>query len=118
MTESENISEIPISPSSGNVFADLGFPSPEEELLKADLVREIIRTIQQRRLSQARTAEILGLSQRTVSDLVNGDYEKLPIDRLLRFLSDLGVDVEIVLRQTENEHGQTRVSAVSESLRE
>lgn len=113
MTESENLSEIPISPSSGNVFADLGFPSPEEVLLKADLVREVIRTIQQRRLSQARTAEILGLSQRTVSDLVNGDYEKFSIDRLLRFLSDLGVDVEIVLRQTENEHGQTRVSAVS-----
>jgi len=39
MAEPENNAEIPVTPSSGNVFADLGFPNPEEELLKADLVR-------------------------------------------------------------------------------
>jgi hypothetical protein len=27
--------EIPVTPSSGNVFADLGFAEPEEELAKA-----------------------------------------------------------------------------------
>ena len=113
MAEPEDFTEIPVTPSCGNIFADLGFPNPEEELLKADLVREIIRAMQQRRLSQARTAEILGVSQPTVSNLVHGQYEKFSIDRLLRFLGDLGVDVEIVLTQTENAHGQTRVSAAS-----
>ena len=61
MAERENITEIPVTPSSGNIFADLGLPDPEEELLKADLVREIIRTMQHRGFSQARTAEILGV---------------------------------------------------------
>jgi len=69
--------------------------------------------MQQRRLSQARAAEILGVSQPAVSNLVHGQYEKFSIDRLLRFLSDLGVDVEIVLTQTVNAHGQTKVSVAS-----
>jgi hypothetical protein len=33
--------EIAVHKSSGNVFADLGFDNPEEEQLKAQLVREI-----------------------------------------------------------------------------
>jgi len=69
--------------------------------------------MQQRRLSQARAAETLGVSQPAVSNLVHGQYENFSIDRLLRFLSDLGVDVEIVLTQTENAHDQTKVSVAS-----
>ena len=37
---------IPVTPSSGNVFADIGVPEPEEELAKAQLasrIREIVR---------------------------------------------------------------------------
>lgn len=113
MTERKKIDDIPVTPSSGNVFADLGFPNAEEELLKADLVRQIIRAMQQRGLTQAQTAEILSVSQPSVSNLVHGQYEKFSIDRLLRFLTDLGVDVEIILTQTENEHGQAHVSAAS-----
>ena len=113
MAERAKIEDIPVTPSSGNVFADLGFPNAEEEFLKADLVRQIIRAMQQRGLNQARTAEILGVAQPNVSNLVHGHYEKFSIDRLLRFLTELGVDVEIVLTQTENDHGAARVSRAS-----
>jgi predicted XRE-type DNA-binding protein len=76
MAEPENaLLEILVTLSCGNVFADLGFLNPEEELLKADLVR----ANQQHRLTQARTAEILGVSQPTVSNLVHGQYEKSSI---------------------------------------
>ena len=37
---------IPVTPSSGNVFADIGVREPEEELAKAQLasrIREIVR---------------------------------------------------------------------------
>ena len=43
-----------VTVSSGNVFADLGFANPEEELLKAKLIREIRAIIRRRRLTQAR----------------------------------------------------------------
>jgi hypothetical protein len=42
---------IPVTESSGNVFADLGVAEPEEELTKAKLASHIRHTIQQRRLT-------------------------------------------------------------------
>jgi predicted XRE-type DNA-binding protein len=113
MSEPKDISEVPVQPGSNNVFADLGFPNPDEELLKVDLVREIIRAMQQRRLTPAQAAEVLGVLLSTVADLVHGRFEMFPIDRLLRFLGDLGVDIEIVLTPSARGHGQTRVSAAS-----
>ena len=41
-----------VTASSGNVFADLGFANPEEELLKAKLVREIRGIIKRRKLGK------------------------------------------------------------------
>src|SRR5262249_25149340 len=109
----EKIDDIRVTPSSGNVFADLGFPNAEEELFKADLVRQIIRAMQRRGLTQARTAKILGVSQSNISHLVHGHFEDFSIDRLLPFLAGLGVDVEIVLTPTESAQGETRVRVAS-----
>jgi len=36
--------------SSGNVFADLGLPDPQDDLYKADLLIQICRLIKERRL--------------------------------------------------------------------
>ena len=43
-----------VTPGSGNVFADLGFENPQEELLKAKLVREIRAIIKRRKLTRPR----------------------------------------------------------------
>ena len=53
--------------SSGNVFADLGVPYPEQELLKARLTLQIYRIIKARRVTQAQAGEILGIRQPQVS---------------------------------------------------
>jgi len=58
--------------SSGNVFADLGLPNPEPELLKANLSLESFRAIQARKLTQAQAAKMLGIPQSHVSDLMCG----------------------------------------------
>ena len=52
-----------IEEGSGNVFADLGFPNPEEELLKAQLARQVFRLIHHRGLTQTEAAILLGLAQ-------------------------------------------------------
>jgi len=71
---------------SGKVFADLGRAEAETHLLKAELVARIGQIIRERRLTQARVAEFLGLSQPDVS-------------RLLRLLTSLGRDVEIIIHK-------------------
>ena len=64
--------KIEIEESSGNVFEDLGFPNPDQELLKARLTLQIYRVIKQRKLTQTQAGEILGIKQPHVSGLMRG----------------------------------------------
>jgi predicted XRE-type DNA-binding protein len=84
---------------SGNVFADLGLPNPEEELLKAKLVSKIADVIEKRDLTQVQAGEVMGLAQSKVSELCNGRTETYSIERLYRFLTRLGVGVSVVLEE-------------------
>jgi len=83
---------------SGNVFADLGFPNPEEHLLKAQLVVNIKTVIKSRKLTQTKAAKILGIDQPKVSAMFNGQFTGFSVERLMRFLLLLGRDVEIVVK--------------------
>jgi len=83
--------------SSGNVFADLGMPNPEEELLKAKLASKISEVIEKRQVTQVQAGEIMGLPQSKVSELCNGRTETYSVERLYRFLTRLGVGVSVVL---------------------
>jgi predicted XRE-type DNA-binding protein len=98
--------------SSGNVFADIAVPNPEECLAKAKLVQGIADAIAERKLTQAQAAGILGVDQPKVSALVRGKVEGFSIDRLLRFLNALGRDVEIIVGPARRGNGRatTRVA--------
>jgi predicted XRE-type DNA-binding protein len=73
--------------SSGNVFADLGLPNSEQEMLKAKLTVEIYRLIKERKLTQTKAAAVLGTTQAQVS-----------AGRLMEFLIILGRDVEVTVK--------------------
>src|SRR5689334_4945768 len=77
---------------SGNVFADLQLPDSGEALAKAELATQIASAIADRNLTQVRAAELLGVNQADVSDLVCGKLKGFSTDRLLRFLNALGQD--------------------------
>lgn len=81
--------------SSGNIFADLGLPHPERELLKAKLTLEIYRLIRKRNLTQAEAGKILGIKQPHVSALMRNRAGSFSVERLMDFLTALGQDVEI-----------------------
>jgi predicted XRE-type DNA-binding protein len=86
------------TPSSGNVFADLNLPQPDDLLAKAELAAKIIAEIQRRRLTQNQAAAILGIDQPKVSALKQGKLSGFSIERLMRFLLLLGRDVEITVK--------------------
>ena len=90
---------VKIERSSGNVFADLGLPDAEGHLLKAELVMRIDEIIRRRGLKQVEAARVLGLSQPDVSRLLRGSFREYSVERLLRLLTALGRDVEIVLSE-------------------
>lgn len=88
-----------VAESSGNVFEDLGFERPDEERMKAELVRTIRQIIRRRKLTQRRAAELLGVNQPKVSDLMRGNLTGFSTDRLIRFLKALDRDVEIIIKR-------------------
>jgi predicted XRE-type DNA-binding protein len=94
----DKLERTAVEPGSGNVFADLGLPNPDLALAKAELVQRIRRLIADRKLTQVKAAEVLGIDQPKVSALVRGRVEGYSIERLFRFLNALGQRVEITVR--------------------
>ncbi len=94
---------------SGNVFADLRVPRPEEALAKAELAHKITRLIERRRLTQAEAARILDVDQPKVSALRRGRLSGFSLDRLVRFVVLLGHDVEIVVKKRSRPRGRVRL---------
>jgi predicted XRE-type DNA-binding protein len=94
---SANHSET-IVPSSGNVFADLGFADAGERQTKVFLAIAINDILHRRGLSQGKAAELLGINQPKVSALSKYRLEGFSVERLMRFLTSLNQDVEIVIR--------------------
>ncbi len=83
--------------SSGNVFRDLGFSEEEAEHLRirASLMVQIRKVLEMRRLTQARAAELFGVSQPRISDLVRGKIALFSIDTLVDMLAHAGIRVSL-----------------------
>lgn len=90
--------EMKVTPADGNIFETLGFPDAEELKAKAELVIQIIQIMEERGLKQVEAAEIMGIDQPKVSQLVHGRLDGFSMERLYRFLNALGMDVEIVVK--------------------
>lgn len=82
-----------------NVFADIGVRDPEESLVRAKLAKQIADLIQRKGLNQSKIAAILRVDQSKVSKLVRGRISGFTSDRLLRYLTALGCDVRIEVKE-------------------
>jgi predicted XRE-type DNA-binding protein len=102
--------------SSGNVFADLGLPNPEEALAKAELAHKITVLIRDKGMTQVQTAKLLGVDQPKISALIRGRLSGFSLERLMRFLLLLGQDIKITVQACPRSRSQARVH-VGPSLR-
>jgi predicted XRE-type DNA-binding protein len=94
--------------SSGNVFADISVRNPEEALVRAKLMSEVMRILRYQKLTQVEAAHRLGIDQPKVSALLNGRMHIFSTARLLRYLNRLGMDVDIVVRPRPRGPGQLK----------
>ena len=91
---------IKITRGSGNVFTDLGFP-PDEAAnlqLRSDLIIQLRKRLSALGETQTEWAEILGVSQPRVSDLLRGKIERFSVDTLIAFLGKTGAEVRLTVR--------------------
>jgi predicted XRE-type DNA-binding protein len=93
----------------GNVFADLGLPNPEQDMLKARLTLQIYRIVKARGLTQAKAGEVLGIKQPHVSALMRNRAGNFSVGRLIEFLTALGQDVQITVKPTRKAQGEMSV---------
>lgn len=102
-----------IEKGSNNIYADIGMPDAGEMLVKAHLAAKIGEIVKQRHLTQQQAAEILGMTQPKLSNMLRGQFRGISEARMLDCLNRLGRDVEIVVRKaTRSKHagaGRTRV---------
>lgn len=106
-----NDSSSHVTPSDGNVFADLGFAPKEAKALLAEADVRIAQArklkeeaaaaiddwMKSKKLTQGRASEILEVSRPRVSDLVNRKLGKFSLDTLVGMLLRTGKSVDLVV---------------------
>ena len=105
MRKGRGANGMAVEKGSGNIYADLGFADAEDRLVKAQLVTKIAEIIRQRGLTQEKAAKLLGFTQPKISRLLRGQFRGISERRLLRCLTRLGRDVEIVVRPAVRQRG-------------
>jgi len=101
-----------IERSSGNVYADLGLPDAEEMLVKARLATKIGEIIKHRHLTQQQAAEILGMPQSKISNMLRGNFRGISEAKMIECLNMLGRDIEIIVKKAPRTHTAGHTSVV------
>jgi len=108
-TKNKSLKKINVAQGGGNVFADLGLPHAEQELMKARLTLQIHQIIQKRGLTQTEAGKLLGIPQPQVSALARNRAGNFSVGRLIDFLTALGQDVKITVTPARKPQGQLSV---------
>jgi predicted XRE-type DNA-binding protein len=96
-----------------NVFADLGYPDAAERQAKLRLAYALNQVLEERKLSQAEAAKVLGVTQPKVSALLHYKLAGFSVERLMNLLTAVDHDVEIVIRRKPRSRKVARISVVA-----
>lgn len=97
----------------GNVFADLQFQDAVERQARLRLAYALNQVLEERQLSQADAAKVLGVTQPKVSALRHYKLSGFSVERLMNLLTALDQDVQIVIRRKPRSRRAARISVVA-----
>lgn len=83
---------IEVEKSSGNVYSDLESPDAGEMLVKARLATKIGESLKHRHLTQQQAADVLGMPQPKLSNMLRGQFRGISEAKMLECLNRLGRD--------------------------
>ncbi len=106
------VMETEIEMSSGNVFADLGLPNPEERQMKSLLAIQIRELIEQQGLTQPEAARRIGLSEAEMAAIFRSRLSELSLDQLFRCLTGLGRSVEVRVMAEQKSPAEAHLTVV------
>ena len=95
-----------------NVWLQLGLPDAEEHYLKAELVLRLYNAIKALGVTQRTAARRANDAARAIEDF-RGKFSEVSLERLMRFLTALGCQIEIKIRAgTHKKAGKVVVTDV------
>lgn len=103
---------IEIEPGSGNVYADLGMRDAEEMQVKAQLATKIGEIIKSRKWTQQHAAQLLGMTQPKLSNMLRGRFRGVSEAKMLECLAKLGRDVRIVVGPDRHSQAEGHIEVV------
>lgn len=104
----QDIADTDIEITTESVYEQLGYKNHEEMEAKAILVMEIGSAIKKKKLTQVMAAKILKITQPKLSALLNGHFRGYSVERLIHFLTELGKDIDIIIRPKQ--HRKARIN--------
>jgi predicted XRE-type DNA-binding protein len=102
-----------ITRGSKNVFEDWGYPDAAARQAKLRLAYALNQVLEDRQLSQADAAKVLGVTQPKVSALRHYKLAGFSVERLMNLLTALDRDVEIAIRRKPRSRKAGRISVVA-----
>jgi predicted XRE-type DNA-binding protein len=93
-----------------NIFADIGIENSGEELTKAELAWEIEQILKKKKMTQAKAAKLMGITQPKVSALLHRKLAGFSVERLIHLLTMLGQDIDIVVKPKPRRRRKARIS--------
>ena len=97
---------------SGDVFVDLGIQVSDLHMLKVAVAHAITITVQNRNLTQAEAAKLVGTDQAKMSNILRGRVRGFTVERLFKYLLYLGRNLDIHISDAQgDEHGRVRIVA-------
>src|SRR5450759_5586012 len=94
----------------GDVFRDLGYTDAGERKVRVQLAMRVNELIKEGSLTQAKVAALFGIPQPHVSELKHYKLARFSSERLMRFMTLLDRDVEILIRPKARGHASGLVS--------
>jgi len=84
-----------ITPVGANIFEEFGLPDAENLKLRAQLMMEVRRYVEESNLTQAAAAKAMKTTQPRLNEVLKGKIGKCSIDRLVQMLAEVGRHVSI-----------------------
>ena len=113
MPKQKNNRSESITRGSKNVFADLGYSDAVERQAKLRLAYALNQVLEGRKLTQAKAAKVLGVTQPKISALRHYKLAGFSVERLMNLLTAVDRDVEIVVKRKPASRRVGRIRVVA-----
>ncbi len=86
---------------SDNIFRDLGFGEAEAENLKlrSELMMRVEKFVKQSGMTQAEAAQVIGITQPRLNQLLKGKIQLFSLDALVNMLAQAGMRVRMTVKK-------------------